>query len=68
MGRDYSFDEATDQEMLDFNELVIGQDLPLVQSQRPEELPMDLSAEIQIRAADRVAIEYRRWLREIADA
>ena len=66
MGRDYSFDEATDKAMLDFNALVIGQDLEFVQSQRPEELPIDLSAELQIAGVDRVAIEYRRWLREIA--
>ena len=38
-----------------------------MRSQRPEELPMDLSAEIQIKGADRVAVEYRRWLKEIAD-
>ena len=67
MGRDYALDDQTDTEMLDFNELVIGQDLPIVQSQRPEELPMDLSAEIQIKGSDRVAVEYRRWLKEIAD-
>ena len=66
MGRDYAFDDATDQEMLDFNALVIGQDLRFVESQRPEELPVDLSAELQIAGVDRVAIEYRRWLREIA--
>ena len=67
MGRDYAFDEATDTEMLDFNALVIGQDLAFVESQRPEELPVDLSAELQIAGVDRVAIEYRRWLAEIAD-
>ena len=39
MGRDYAFDDATDQEMQDFNALVIGQDLRFVESQRPEELP-----------------------------
>ena len=66
MGRDYAFDDATDQEMQDFNALVIGQDLRFVESQRPEELPVDLSAELQIAGVDRVAIEYRRWLREIA--
>lgn len=66
MGRDYAFDEATDGEMLDFNALVIGQDLAFVESQRPEELPVDLSAELQIAGVDRVAIEYRRWLRDIA--
>jgi phenylpropionate dioxygenase-like ring-hydroxylating dioxygenase large terminal subunit len=67
MGRDYGFDDQTDQDMLDFNELVISQDLPIVQSQRPEELPMDLSAEVQIRGADKVAVEYRRWLKEISE-
>ena len=67
MGRDYSLDEKTDRDMLEFNALVIGQDLPIVQSQRPEELPMDLSAEVQIKGSDRVAVEYRRWLKEIAD-
>ena len=66
-GRDYSHDEETDRELREFNALVIGQDLPIVQSQRPEELPMDLSAEIQIKGADQVAVEYRRWLKEIAD-
>ena len=65
-GRDYAFDEQTDRELREFNALVIGQDLPIVQSQRPEELPMDLSAEIQIKGADQVAVEYRRWLKEIA--
>ena len=29
MGRDYSFDEQTDRDMLEFNALVIGQDLPI---------------------------------------
>ena len=67
MGRDYALDEATDAEMLDFNALVIGQDHQFVESQRPEELPVDLSAELQIAGVDRVAIEYRRWLRAIAD-
>ena len=35
-------------------------------AQRPEELPVDLAAELQIAGVDRVAIECRRWLREIA--
>ena len=51
---------------LEIEGAVIGQDLRFVESQRPEELPVDLSAELQIAGVDRVAIEYRRWLREIA--
>lgn len=28
---------------------------------------MDLSAEVQIKGSDRVAVDYRRWLKKIAD-
>lgn len=67
MGRDYQLDDVAegDRKMLEFNELVIGQDLPIVQSQRPEELPFDLSAELHIRGVDKVSLEYRKWLVEV---
>jgi phenylpropionate dioxygenase-like ring-hydroxylating dioxygenase large terminal subunit len=70
MGRNYQLDdvEEGDRKMLEFNALVIGQDLPIVSSQRPEELPYDLSAELHIRGVDRVSLEYRKWLLELADA
>jgi vanillate O-demethylase monooxygenase subunit len=38
----------------------------VVESQRPEELPIDLSEELHIKGVDRVSIDYRRWLGEIA--
>lgn len=66
MSRNYDREPDLDAKFISFNDVVIGQDRPLVQSQRPEELPVDLSAEVQIRGADKVAVEYRRWLREIA--
>jgi vanillate O-demethylase monooxygenase subunit len=68
MGRNYQLDdqESGDRNMLEFNALVIGQDLPIVESQRPEELPFDLSAELHIRGVDKVSIEYRKWLVELA--
>lgn len=66
MARDYDLDESEDQKFVSFNDTIIGQDQPLVESQRPEQLPVDLSAEVQIRGADKVAVEYRRWLHEIA--
>ena len=66
MGRNYELDVDQDRKFLEFNDLVIGQDRPIIESQRPEELPVDLSSEIQIRGADRGAVEYRRWLRELA--
>jgi methylxanthine N1-demethylase len=70
MGRDYQLDdvEEGDRKMREFNALVIGQDLPIVSSQRPEELPYDLSAELHIRGVDRVSLEYRKWLVELTEA
>jgi phenylpropionate dioxygenase-like ring-hydroxylating dioxygenase large terminal subunit len=65
MARDYDLDEANDAKFVEFNDVVIGQDRPVVESQRPEELPFDLSAELHIRGADRISIEYRRWLVEL---
>ena len=68
IGRDYVLadPEAGDRTMLDFNDLVIGQDRPVVESQRPEQLPFDLAAELHVRGPDKVSIEYRRWLVELA--
>ena len=66
MSRDYALDEETDQKMLEFNELVISQDRPIVESQRPEELPVDLSAELHVRGVDAISLQYRRWLIELA--
>lgn len=67
MGRNYQLDdpEEGDRKMLEFNALVIGQDLPIVSSQRPEVLPYDLSAELHIKGVDRVSLEYRKWLVEL---
>jgi hypothetical protein len=36
----------------------------VVESQRPELLPLDLQSELHLRS-DRMAIAYRKWLREI---
>lgn len=62
--RNYLLDEV-DRRFVDFQELILEQDRPVVESQRPEELPVDLSAELHIRGVDRVSIEYRRWLVEL---
>lgn len=47
-----------------FNDPVMAQDIMIVESQRPELLPLDLQAELHLRS-DRTAIAYRRWLREL---
>jgi phenylpropionate dioxygenase-like ring-hydroxylating dioxygenase large terminal subunit len=43
---------------------IFAQDRPILESQRPELLPLDLTAELNIRA-DRAAIGYRRWLKRL---
>ncbi|TMD36308.1 MAG: hypothetical protein E6I89_11885 [Chloroflexi bacterium] len=50
--------------MVEFQDRIFAQDRPILESQRPELLPLDLQAELHLRS-DRTAIAYRRWLREI---
>ncbi|NER01092.1 MAG: hypothetical protein F6K30_31115 [Cyanothece sp. SIO2G6] len=56
--------EVTEEEALKWSELIIGQDALAVESQRPELLPLDLQEELHL-ACDRLAIAYRRWLKEL---
>jgi hypothetical protein len=51
----------SDDEVRTFGDRVTWQDIPVVESQRPELLPLDLQAELHLRS-DRTAIAYRRWL------
>lgn len=45
-------------------DVVYGQGKRIVETQRPELLPLDLSAELHVRS-DRLAVEYRKWLKEL---
>ena len=63
--RNYALDQD-DRSYQELEALVLNQDRPIVESQRPEMLPVDLSAELHIRGADRVSVEYRKWLIELA--
>lgn len=56
--------EIPDEELIAFQDRVTEQDRGIVESQRPELLPLDLQEELHLRS-DRMAIAYRRWLREI---
>jgi vanillate O-demethylase monooxygenase subunit len=47
-----------------YQELVMGADRPIVASQRPERLPLDLAAELHL-PFDRLAVAYRRRLVEL---
>jgi phenylpropionate dioxygenase-like ring-hydroxylating dioxygenase large terminal subunit len=56
--------ETSDEQLRSFQDVVSGQDIPIVESQRPELLPLDLQAELHLRS-DRTAIAYRKWLTKI---
>ncbi|MBK8033302.1 MAG: aromatic ring-hydroxylating dioxygenase subunit alpha [Chloroflexi bacterium] len=63
MNYNYGFD-IPEEELRAFQATVAGQDVPIVESQRPERLPLDLQAELHLRS-DRTAIAYRKWLRQL---
>lgn len=50
-----------DEDLLAWEEAIVGQDRPVVESQRPEELPLDLGQELHVQA-DSMTIAYRREL------
>ena len=52
---------------LEFQQLILDEDAPVVCNQDPPELSLDPGFEISLRT-DRVSIEYRRWLAELAEA
>jgi phenylpropionate dioxygenase-like ring-hydroxylating dioxygenase large terminal subunit len=56
--------EISDEQLRAFQDVVSGQDIPIVESQRPELLPLDLQSELHLRS-DRTAIAYRQWLAKI---
>ncbi|MEQ8716650.1 MAG: aromatic ring-hydroxylating dioxygenase subunit alpha [Acidimicrobiales bacterium] len=46
-----------------FNQTILSQDIPVVESQRPRRLPLDSRAELH-QPADAGSLAYRRWLRD----
>jgi phenylpropionate dioxygenase-like ring-hydroxylating dioxygenase large terminal subunit len=56
--------DVPEADLVRFQDAVTAQDKVVVESQRPELLPLDLQSELHLRS-DRMAIAYRKWLREI---
>ena len=63
IGMNYGHDIPLEQ-LREFQDRIVAQDKPIVESQRPELLPLDLAEELHLRS-DRTAIAYRKWLREL---
>jgi phenylpropionate dioxygenase-like ring-hydroxylating dioxygenase large terminal subunit len=60
LSRNYGF-EMDDRVFQDFQDKIFSQDLAILESQRPEELPLDLQQELHLKS-DRMAIAYRQYL------
>lgn len=56
--------EVPAEQLRAFQDKIVSQDMRVVESQRPEMLPLDLQAELHLRS-DRMAIAYRRWHRRL---
>ncbi len=60
MAMNYGHD-IPEADLVAWEDRIAAQDVPIVESQRPELLPLDLQAELHLRS-DRTAIAYRKWL------
>jgi phenylpropionate dioxygenase-like ring-hydroxylating dioxygenase large terminal subunit len=58
------YENIPDKESRQFEDMITWQDVPIVESQRPGLLPLDLQAELHLRS-NRTAIAYRRWLKQL---
>jgi phenylpropionate dioxygenase-like ring-hydroxylating dioxygenase large terminal subunit len=56
--------ELPDDEFLAYIDEIVQQDIPIVESQRPELLPLQLSTELHVKP-DATGIAYRRWLKDL---
>lgn len=56
--------EVPEDQLRTFQNRIVMQDIPIVESQRPRQLPLDLQAEFHL-PSDRASIAYRKWLREL---
>jgi len=62
MARNYDFDQPVEV-LQSFEDTIFNQDKRIVESQRPEQVPFDLAAELHLKF-DAVAVSYRRAMRE----
>jgi len=53
---------VSEQEFHDFNQAIFLQDIPIVESERPQRIPLDPRAELH-QAADQSSLAYRKYLR-----
>jgi phenylpropionate dioxygenase-like ring-hydroxylating dioxygenase large terminal subunit len=67
IGRNYNLDPAEDKSFADFSNTIMEQDRVVVESQRPEKIPVDLKEELHLKVPDASGIAFRRMLGAIAE-
>lgn len=55
---------TTDKEIVTFQDMIFSQDKPIVENQKPEDLPLDLQVELSL-VCDRMSIAYRQYLTKL---
>jgi vanillate O-demethylase monooxygenase subunit len=63
VARNYS-PEVSNQDLRIFQDNVMAQDVPMLESQRPQKLPLNLQQEFHF-PCDKMSIAYRKWLKQI---
>lgn len=63
VARNYS-PEVPNEELRAFQDKVMAQDVPMVESQRPQKLPLNLQQEFHF-PCDKMSIAYRKWLKQL---
>ncbi|MDT8860809.1 aromatic ring-hydroxylating dioxygenase subunit alpha [Alkalihalobacillus sp. MEB130] len=63
VSRNYGFD-VPDEQFIQFQDTVFEQDAWIIETQKPELLPLDLQAELNHKV-DILSVAYRRWLKEL---
>jgi phenylpropionate dioxygenase-like ring-hydroxylating dioxygenase large terminal subunit len=54
----------SDEALVEYQDTLAAQDVPIVESQRPQRLPLDMGQEIAV-PSDSLAVAYRQWLRRL---
>lgn len=56
--------ETSNHELRTFQDEVMAQDIPMLESQRPQKLPLNLQQEFHF-PCDKMSVAYRKWLKQL---
>jgi vanillate O-demethylase monooxygenase subunit len=65
IARNFPLDPVEEARRYELDLLIQAQDRPIVEAQRPDQLPLDLADELHVKGPDAVAVAYRRFIAEL---